>query len=273
MSGTVRLRHVTLGAGPTKIAAPLVATTADALLREADDLVAAGVDIAEWRLDHLLAARGVVAPPPDLTELLAGLRAKLGDVPLLATVRSSREGGEIALTGAQYAALLSALADAGDARATAIDVELAREADSPGLVAAVQQRGVVVVASAHDFAATPARAQMVDTLARMAATGADVVKLAVMPHDPTDVLELLAATYEANLRLDQPVVTMAMGRHGVVSRLAGAAFGSVLTFGAVAVSSAPGQVDVARLRDVVTLIDETGHTPTDASPRRPDTAG
>jgi 3-dehydroquinate dehydratase-1 len=49
---------------------------------------------------------------------------------------------------------------------------------------------------------------------------------------------------------------MAMGPLGVVSRLAGETFGSVLTFGTVGAASAPGQVDAARLRAALDLIHE-----------------
>jgi 3-dehydroquinate dehydratase-1 len=49
---------------------------------------------------------------------------------------------------------------------------------------------------------------------------------------------------------------MAMGPLGVVSRLAGEVFGSVLTFGTVGAASAPGQVDAARLRDALDLLHE-----------------
>lgn len=267
MSGTVRLRQVTLGSGPAKIAAPLCATTPADLLREADAVVAAGADVAEWRIDYLLAARGLTTPPDDLVTVLAGLRERLGDIPLLATVRTAAEGGEVSLRDAELGVVVRALIEAaGDgAGHDAVDVELARGEVLPDAVTRAHELGVVVIASAHHFDRTPPRAEMLAELTRMAEAGADVAKLAVMAHDPMDVLELLAATHEATQRLAVPVITMAMGPDGVVSRLAGEVFGSVLTFGAVTRASAPGQVDVARLRDAVALVHETGHTPTDVS--------
>jgi 3-dehydroquinate dehydratase-1 len=53
---------------------------------------------------------------------------------------------------------------------------------------------------------------------------------------------------------ERPVITMAMGGLGVVSRIAGEAFGSCLSFGSVGEGSAPGQVsagELGRILDVV----------------------
>ncbi|MDI4751558.1 type I 3-dehydroquinate dehydratase, partial [Salmonella enterica subsp. enterica serovar Anatum] len=41
---------------------------------------------------------------------------------------------------------------------------------------------------------------------------------------------------------------------GVISRLAGEVFGSAATFGAVKKASAPGQISVADLRTVLTIL-------------------
>lgn len=263
MSGTIMLRGVRLGAGAAKIAAPLVGTTPEDLWHEAEAVATAGVDVAEWRADHLVAARGTVAPPPDVAQILAGLRARLGAIPLLVTVRTSVEGGAVEISDADLTTLLIALVEGAvdeDARPDAVDVELARGTALAAVLPRARQHGVAVVVSAHNFQATPSRDAMVAHLEAMAAAGGDVVKLAVTAQDPSDVLELLAATLEASQRLDRPVITMSMGPAGVVSRLAGEVFGSALTFGQVSAPSAPGQVEVSRLRDAVVLIHESGQT-------------
>lgn len=268
MSGTITLRGVCLGAGAAKIAAPLVGTTPDELWQEAEAVARAGVDVAEWRADHLMAARGAVTPPPDLARILAGLRTRLGDIPLLATVRTSAEGGAVEISDADLTAVLTALLDSAtddDARPDAVDVELARTATLAAVLPRARRAGTAVVVSAHNFAATPDRGAMVTHLEAMAAAGGDVVKLAVTAQAPSDVLELLAATLEASRRVRRPVITMSMGPAGVVSRLAGEVFGSALTFGSVLAPSAPGQVEVSRLRDAVLLVHESGQTAADTA--------
>lgn len=253
MSTVVQLRGVRVGAGRVKIAASLTSATPGDLASEAGRVVAAGADLAEWRADYLLAAH----PDHPLDELPGRLRPHLGDLPLLATVRSDVEGGQVRLTDAQYAAHTAALLRAGDV--DAIDLELARGPVLAELAAQAVDAGVRVVVSQHHVSDTPPAARIVEQLGRMAQAGADIVKIAVTARSPQDVLELLTATTRASAELPVPVVTMAMGPAGLVSRLCGEVFGSAVTFGAVDRASAPGQIDIGRLRDVVQIVHEHGH--------------
>ena len=52
-----------------------------------------------------------------------------------------------------------------------------------------------------------------------------------------------------------PLITMAMGPLGAVTRVCGGAFGSAATFGTAGVSSAPGQPDAAALRRALDALD------------------
>ena len=64
------------------------------------------------------------------------------------------------------------------------------------------------------------------TLCKMQELEADIPKMAVMPQRERDVLVLLDATLSMKeLHAQTPVITMAMGRNGVVSRLSGEVFG------------------------------------------------
>jgi 3-dehydroquinate dehydratase-1 len=51
-----------------------------------------------------------------------------------------------------------------------------------------------------------------------------------------------------------PVITMSMSAAGVTSRLTGESFGSALTFGAAKKASAPGQIGVEDLNQVLDII-------------------
>lgn len=67
-------------------------------------------------------------------------------------------------------------------------------------------------------------------LEQMCAGGADIVKLAVMPQNMEDVLKLLSVTYEfKEENPDTPVITMSMGKMGMISRLCGESFGAAVT--------------------------------------------
>ena len=98
-----------------------------------------------------------------------------------------------------------------------------------------------MIASHHDFDATPDDRILRMLMEQMQQGGADVAKLAVMPQSADDVVRLLKLTNDMKQKYPTlPVVTMSMGALGVVSRMAGEIFGSCITFGAVGETSAPG---------------------------------
>ncbi|MBO3089286.1 type I 3-dehydroquinate dehydratase [Cellulomonas dongxiuzhuiae] len=251
--GVLRLRGTTLGAGLPQVCVPVLAPTPQAAADAARALAAGAADVVELRLDHLT---GSARDPALVRAAVAAVRAALPtDVPLLATFRSAREGGAQPADDAAYGAVVDAVTAgaAGPDGADAVDVELAMPGVA-GLVARAQSAGLAVVVSHHDFAATPSADAIVALLRRQRDVGADVCKVAVMPRDPDDVLALLTATRAFTRDADRPVVTVAMGALGVVTRLAGGVFGSAMTFGSVGAASAPGQVDAVRLREVLALL-------------------
>lgn len=132
----------------------------------------------------------------------------------------------------------------------AVDIELFHDEDRvKELVAEAHNYNVVVIMSNHDFEKVPAKYVIEFRLKKMAALDADVPKLACMPHNAKDVLTLLSATNEVNEAIDNPLITMAMGDIGKVTRIAGQVFGSSLSFGAVGKTSAPGQLSINDLRN------------------------
>ena len=85
--------------------------------------------------------------------------------------------------------------------------------------------------------------------------GADILKIAVMPESKKDVLTLLLATEEmVSEYAVKPVVTMSMAGLGAISRVSGEIFGSAVTFGSMEAASAPGQLQLADLRNVLEII-------------------
>ena len=116
-------------------------------------------------------------------------------------------------------------------------------ADLPLLVEQAHTAGVPVVCSSHDFAKTPPQAELVERMVQMQQAGADLPKLAVMPQSRTaEMAEHLPET---------PVITMSLGALGAVSRLAGETFGSAMTFANPGQASAPGQVSLDIVNEVL----------------------
>ena len=245
----VRLKQLVLGEGMPKICAPLVGTGRDALLAEAEGFLQLPIDVAEWRADWY---EGILE-----TGILGGilplLRAKLPDLPLLFTFRTHTEGGHLPADLPAYETLLSEAICSG--MIDLVDAELfAGDAAVKRLIKLAHSHGVKVILSNHDFDATPAEDELSDRLHKMAALGADIAKLAVMPNSPLDVLTLLSATAKASQSLSCPIISMSMKGAGLISRIGGEVFGSCLTFGSAGNVSAPGQIDVRVLREMLQAI-------------------
>ena len=242
----VTVRGVTLGDGSTRVIVPLTAATPDALLTEAATVAAAGPDLVEWRIDPLLAAgHGLTVAD--------ALRDTLGGLPLLVTLRTAAEGGQLDVTDPDYLDLLRTALSTGVV--DLLDVELARTTSAAAAVHAAHDAQVPVVMSEHHFDGTPTESDLVAALDRMLAADADVAKIAVMPHSPADVLTLLSATSSAHARMARPIISMAMGQLGAVSRIGGGVFGSAATFATVGAASAPGQLPLAEVRAALGLVE------------------
>ena len=182
------------------------------------------------------------------------LREVLGEMPILFTFRTSKEGGEKAIETPVYVELNQKISATG--YVDLVDMEAFTGDDAvKAVVEEAHKHGVKVVASNHDFDKTPAKSDIIYRLRKMQELGADIPKIAVMPQNKKDVLTLLAATEEmVNNYADRPIITMSMAATGVISRVCGEVFGSALTFGAVGKASAPGQMGAGELKEMLTTL-------------------
>ncbi|WP_314933624.1 type I 3-dehydroquinate dehydratase [Actinomyces oris] len=252
---------------------------------QAHSAVGAGADVLELRVDLLEETGAVAAPEPldaataaaqvleclrGLGEIIAADGADAGaGAPLLLTCRTAAEGGRARLDDTAYAALLRSVLDGltdwtPERRPAAIDVEVQRGC-LPQVCAQAHALDIDVVASFHDFEATPADEALEEVLARMAREGADLAKIAVWPTTADDVARLLGVCARATAGagegadLGVPVAAMSMGALGAVSRVA-PAFGSALTFAVVpdeqgqSRASAPGQLPLQDVRRCLELL-------------------
>lgn len=253
MKQIVEVRGIQFGEGKPKICVPLIGKNNVELMEEAKALKTLKLDVVEWRIDHHQDVEDI----SKMEEALKELRNELGNMPILVTFRSKKEGGEREVSVAYYAELNKAIAATG--MADMIDVELfTGDEIVKEIVDFAHSKDVKVVMSNHDFFKTPAKEEIVSRLCKMQEMNADLPKIAVMPQTTEDVLTLLSATNEmVTKHADRPIITMSMAGMGVVSRLAGEAFGSALTFGAAKAASAPGQVPVEKLAQVLEIMHES----------------
>lgn len=240
---TVTVKDTVIGEGLPKICVPIVAETKEGILADASRSAAGRADLVEWRADWFEGAAEIT----EVKGVLKNLTSRLKKIPLLFTLRTVREGGKADPTPGFYAEMNREVAAAG--LADLIDVEMLRdEAAARETVAAVHSFGVKVVGSSHQFDGTPSTEEMVGRLRKIQELGADISKIAVMPRCRADVARLLeAAAVMSETYAEGPIVAISMAKLGAVSRFAGEAFGSAVTFGASGEESAPGQIEAGEL--------------------------
>lgn len=253
MKRSVSVKGITIGEGAPKICVPMVGTTIPELIEEAEFLKTTDLDVVEWRVDFF----DDVEDLERVKEALNEIRSILHDTPLVFTFRSAKEGGEKEISTEYYFELNKIIVESG--QIDIVDVELFNdEEEIKLLISAAHDNKVYVIISNHDFDKTPAKEEIVARLRKAQELGADLPKIAVMPKSAADVLTLLDATNNMNEQYaDRPIITMSMAGKGVISRLAGEIFGSALTFGAAKKVSAPGQVPVTELRNILSLINRS----------------
>lgn len=247
---TIKVRNIEIGTGAPKIIVPIVGVTKEEIINEAKTFDSIPVDVVEWRVDWF---EGVF-DFAQVEDVLKELRSVLGEIPLLMTFRTSKEGGEKAIDTDAYAELNIKAAQTGYVDFVDVEIFTGDEVVTR-IIDGVHAAGVKVIASNHDFHKTPEKADIIYRLRKMQDMNADIPKIAVMPQNKKDVLTLLAATEEmTSLYADRPIITMSMAGTGVISRLCGEVFGSSMTFGAAKKASAPGQMGVKDLETVLTLL-------------------
>lgn len=190
-------------------------------------------DVAELRLDLLK------RPAADLRAKLAG-----NTVPLLLTARHPAEGGQGPEDAAGRAAMIEPLIDL----AALIDLELRSAMQMQGTIQKARAVGVPVVGSFHDFQATPADDVLLGAVNFGQQAGLDAVKIATYLNSQDDLsrlMKLAGGTHRLRLSV------MGMGPWGRVSRLVLAKCGSLLNYGFIGSSNAPGQWPVARLKELL----------------------
>ena len=227
------MRTVTLGTADeqqmldfamTLVAVPVSAPNAAILLARTAEAQAAGADVIEWRIDTCL-AEGAVA-----SELIAAIPSS--PLPVLWTIRHASESGLWQDSSAAREALCAAADAAG---AAYIDLELAH-------LGTWRPSRARLILSYHDF--TGMGQDLPGKIAAMRAAGG-LPKIAVMARDGRD----LAVIHDLLARRQGELIALAMGEHGLPSRLLAGVWGSFLTFARLAdqAGSAPGQPTVGDL--------------------------
>ena len=235
------------------ICVPIVGPTVEDILSQLEEAVQAKVDLIELRPDMWMKCSNISEDEyiPTIVTFVEEVHPRVVDMPVLFTWRTISEGGETPLCSDNYIKLLQAIVDQDLVQA--IDVELFAYTEEIGsIMKQAHQQGMQTVMSYHNFQSTPDIETLHVYAERMVSVGAQVIKFALMPITNDDVLSVLQFTKELTERYPQlPRITMSMGQLGQMTRTCGHVFGNCLTFGILGQASAPGQVEVAVLKELV----------------------
>lgn len=214
-----------------------------------------GADIIEARFDLAMPApqpqdrdpERSPGVPPDLTVHFPACRQlEQSGSPVLGTIRLVADGGHWPVDAARLPWFERALDVV-----SWVDIEV----ESPiaaQVVAAARARHRRVIVSHHDFNGTPDAAGLDAVVARAAALGADVVKIATLVQGPTDhdrLIDLLRRYRDGvgSRQAQAPLALIGMGAFGTALRSYLPCVGSRLTYGFLDHTAAPGQLPAPEL--------------------------
>jgi 3-dehydroquinate dehydratase-1 len=178
--------------------------------------------------------------PPERPHVVEVCReARATGVPLVATIRSTAEGGVASLSDEQRLELFDAVLPQVDA----VDVEI-RASICDTVIAGAHAAGRPVIASLHDFRRTPADDEMLEAIGSAERRGADVTKIAATLEGTHDLERLLRLLLDHR---DRRLIVIGMGAGGAATRVLFPLLGSLVTYGFLARASAPGQLSLPDL--------------------------
>ncbi|QJC21182.1 type I 3-dehydroquinate dehydratase [Arcanobacterium buesumense] len=232
------------------IIVPLLGTTPAMLVQEAHDAQEAGANVVEWRVDMLFGDHPNFSFSHLGSEIIPQL-LQATSLPILLTIRTAKQGGEIKVSDGRYRLLLAEMLDTllqlgVPGERIAVDIEYWHRA-APDIARRAQDLGFTVVVSDHNWIATPDTEILHIMFDDILAIEGVVAKLAVTAQTPDDVERLLQATRNVTQETGRMVIAVSMGELGRRARIEGWKYGSVATFAAVSRPSAPGQPHISEL--------------------------
>jgi 3-dehydroquinate dehydratase type I len=195
-------------------------------------------DILEIRLD--------VMESFDLGKIVAA-----ASKPVLVTYRSKKEGGR---GSADYGTSVSYLLRAAEVGADFVDVEFSMPLEFRKNLSQ-RRKTCRLIVSTHLLNETPCREKLEGTLRKMAATGADIVKIVTLARAPEDNLRVLGLISLAQ-NLGIKIIAFCMGPMGRISRIASPLMGGYLTFASLKTGeeSASGQIPIREMKKILDII-------------------
>jgi 3-dehydroquinate dehydratase type I len=222
-----------------KICVSLTSEDPHELYRRAQRAEALSADLVEVRLDGLSGHKGI--------SKVAGAV----NIPVVATNRPVSQKGSFAGSESER---LSVLMDAVEGGADYVDIENStRNLDQ--VIDTFRKTSAKIILSHHDHIRTPKLSELKLTLAKLQRSKSDLYKIVTTARSPVDnltILNLLTTDQRTN-----PLVSFAMGKPGIWSRILAPFYGADFTYASLerGLETAPGQPSISELRSIYETID------------------
>ena len=204
---------------------PILAADYSETLNCVDMANSSNCQLIEWRLDAL---NGKV----DMEKVISTCHSikNKTDKKLIVTLRTARQGGLRDMDPSNYVWMVRRLIDL--AELDFVDIEMANcagDAQLKMLTGMAKRKGVNVIVSYHDMLYTESAREIYMRLCHMKYLGADLPKVAYMANKQGDVEAVINGATTAAAEIG-PVIAIAMGELGKITRIEGDKFGSVINF-------------------------------------------
>ncbi|XP_008244626.1 PREDICTED: bifunctional 3-dehydroquinate dehydratase/shikimate dehydrogenase, chloroplastic-like isoform X1 [Prunus mume] len=220
----------------TLVCVPIIAESVGEMVTDMGKAKGLGADLVEIRLDYLKTFNH----NEDLKRLV-----KECPLPTLFSYRPKWEGGQY---DGDEQNRLDALRLAMDLGADYVDVELQVAREFISSIQGKKPEKLKVIVSSYNFEETPSVESIGNLVAAMQATGADIVKIATICLDITDVARTFQIAVHSQVSR-VPLIGLGLGERGLISRILSAKFGGYLTYGVLepGTVSAPSQPTIKDL--------------------------
>ena len=260
----MKIKKMTLQPGRPKIAIPITGRSHEEIVDQVAAAIKGPCDILEWRADYFFGELNNLeerientAAHMEMIRILDDIDYRTGGMPLIFTIRGHVHGGKVAIKRHHAYDLASLAAQSG--LVDFVDMELLDDDDTYDEAQVLRQieeihsMGARVILSYHDYEGMPTVEQIGNIAGLMRSMGADMVKIAGTVKEREEALEMLKMAAYLTEGEQDPVILVAMGDKGLISRVAGGKYGSCISFAKGAEKTAEGQPDAETLSK---LLDE-----------------
>jgi 3-dehydroquinate dehydratase-1 len=219
------------------------------IIQEISNAISKGADVIEWRSDYFSQVRDL----EEVTQVLDAIKLETKTTPVIFTCRHGNEGGQ---TEVDQRTRLKLIECALHSKAVdLVDVEMFNgESFLAKVRLLTEEKQKKLILSYHNFQMTPQKNFVTNKFLEGQAGGAHMVKVALMPRTPEDVLTLLNAANEIGKQTELPIIAISMGELGRISRIWGEYVGSCLSYVTVEAPSAPGQLAMEDFKEAHRLL-------------------